>query len=278
MGASRVPDPSAPREEPVGHRKWWPTGLLAGSLVSLLVAGSITLGSGVEDRGAHVVEVNARQSASASVDHLVDAPTQRLDEQKDPAPGAPRLTTPDRLESQTDANEEPVVEPTHVTIPALNVDTTVVTVGLDEERAVEVPENIDIVGWYEHAAAPGSQAGSAVLVGHRDGSGGRKGAFYSIGNLEIGERVEVATEFGSAVQYEVVSRELIDNRDFDANAARLFAVDGSPRLTLITCGGLYDRKNGGYQANVVVTAEPILLEGVSNPAVGVRSQREGQGV
>ena len=85
MGASRVPDPSAPREEPVGHRTWWPTGLLAASLVSLLVAGMITLGSGVEDRGAHVVEVNARHSASASVDHLVDAPTQRLDEQKDSA-------------------------------------------------------------------------------------------------------------------------------------------------------------------------------------------------
>ena len=188
------------------------------------------------------------------------------------------MITPDRLESQTDANEVAVVEPTHVTIPALNVDTTVVTVGLDEERAVEVPENIDIVGWYEHAAAPGSQAGSAVLVGHRDGSGGTRGAFYSIGNLEIGERVEVATEFGSALQYEVVSRELIDNRDFDANAARLFAVDGSPRLTLITCGGLYDRKNGGYQANIVVTAEPILHEGVSGPSAGVLSEREGQGV
>lgn len=243
----------------MGHRKWWPTGLLAASLVSLLVVGTITLGSGVEDRGAHVIEINARHSESASADHLVDAPTQQLDGQKDPATGAPRVTAPDRLESQTDANEETVLEPTHVTIPALNVDTTVVTVGLDVDRAVEVPENIDIVGWYEHAAAPGSQAGSAVLVGHRDGSGGRKGAFYSIGNLEIGERVEVVTDFGAAVQYEVVSRELIDNSDFDANAARLFAVDGSPRLTLITCGGLYDRKNGGYQANVVVTAEPILF-------------------
>jgi LPXTG-site transpeptidase (sortase) family protein len=278
VGASRVPDPSAPREEPVGHRKWWPTGLLAASLVSLFVVGTITLGSGVEDRGAHVIQINARHSESTSADHLVDAPTKQLDGQKDRATGAPRVTTPDQLESQTDANEEPVLEPTHVTIPALNVDTTVVTVGLDVDRAVEVPENIDIVGWYEHAAAPGSQAGSAVLVGHRDGSGGRKGAFYSIGNLEIGERVEVVTEFGTAVQYEVVSRELIDNSDFDANAARLFAVDGSPRLTLITCGGLYDRTNGGYQANVVVTAEPILFERVSIPSASVRSRREGKGV
>ena len=278
MRAPSVAEPSAPRGERGGHRKWWPIGLLAVSLVSLLVAGTIALSSGVEDRGSYVIEVNARHSASASADHLVEAPTQRLDEDQDSAPGAPRLEPPDRLESQGDVDVAPVTEPNRVTIAALNVDTTVVTVGLDEDRAVEVPENIDIVGWYEHAATPGSHTGSAVLVGHRDGSGGRKGAFYSIGNLEIGERVEVATESGAAVQYEVVSRELIDNSDFDANAARLFAVDGSPRLTLITCGGLYDRKNGGYQANIVVTAEPILHEGVSGPSAGVLSEREGQGV
>ena len=39
----------------------------------------------------------------------------------------------------------------------------------------------------------------------------------------------------------------------------VFATDGSPRLTLITCGGYYDRSNGGYQDNVVVTAVPASV-------------------
>jgi len=30
---------------------------------------------------------------------------------------------------------------------------------------------------------------------------------------------------------------------------------GAPVLTLVTCGGSYDRARGGYQANVVVTAD-----------------------
>ncbi len=38
----------------------------------------------------------------------------------------------------------------------------------------------------------------------------------------------------------------------------LFAVDGPPRLTLISCGGYYDPDNGGYQDNVVVTAVPLF--------------------
>ena len=37
----------------------------------------------------------------------------------------------------------------------------------------------------------------------------------------------------------------------------LFAVDGPARLTIITCGGVYERDNGGYQANVIITAVPV---------------------
>ena len=37
---------------------------------------------------------------------------------------------------------------------------------------------------------------------------------------------------------------------------RYFARDGAPRLTLITCGGPFDRTTGHYRDNVVVTAVP----------------------
>jgi hypothetical protein len=41
--------------------------------------------------------------------------------------------------------------------------------------------------------------------------------------------------------------------------AQVFQRDGAPRLTLVTCGGAYDRGTG-YSANVVVTAEPLSAE------------------
>jgi hypothetical protein len=36
---------------------------------------------------------------------------------------------------------------------------------------------------------------------------------------------------------------------------RYFGRDGALRLTLITCGGPFDRASGSYRDNVVVTAE-----------------------
>jgi hypothetical protein len=38
--------------------------------------------------------------------------------------------------------------------------------------------------------------------------------------------------------------------------ARLFARDGKPRLTLITCGGAFDAGERRYDDNIVVTAVP----------------------
>jgi hypothetical protein len=38
---------------------------------------------------------------------------------------------------------------------------------------------------------------------------------------------------------------------------RYFARDGRVRLTLITCGGPFDRRTRHYRDNVVVTAEPV---------------------
>jgi hypothetical protein len=37
---------------------------------------------------------------------------------------------------------------------------------------------------------------------------------------------------------------------------QIFARDGAPRLTLVTCGGAFNRATSGYTDNVVVTAEP----------------------
>ena len=59
---------------------------------------------------------------------------------------------------------------------------------------------------------------------------------------------------GTVVAYRIVAREFIDKQALPV--ANLFSRDGPPRLTLITCGGDYDRAGGGYQDNVVVTAIP----------------------
>ena len=147
--------------------------------------------------------------------------------------------------------------PVRVTVPSLSMNALVVPVGMDELRSVVVPVNIDIVGWYKLGVSPHQQFGSVALVGHRDGSGGADGVFLRIGELQKGDLVLVTNRDGSENTYEVTRVELMSKDQFPSEAPRLFAESGPARLTLISCGGSYDRSRGGYQSNVVVTSTPI---------------------
>lgn len=170
------------------------------------------------------------------------------------APG-PRAVAPGVSITAVERAAATVPAPARIDIPSLDVAAPVVRVGLDAHQAVEVPEDIATVGWYSLGVAPGSPAGSAVIVGHRDGRVAGHGAFYDLARLTPGDRIIVTDAAGRTLAYEVVAREVVDKQMLPTSD--LFAIDGPPRLTLITCGGWYDRDAGGYQANVIVTAVPM---------------------
>jgi sortase (surface protein transpeptidase) len=146
--------------------------------------------------------------------------------------------------------------PARISIQRLGVNATVIPVGLDEKQGVAVPEDIGLVGWYQPGVSPHMSLGSAALVGHRDGVGGGEGVFLRIGELQTSDRITVVNRDGREIIYEVADVELIGIDRFPLEAPRLFAEDGPHRLTLISCGGIYDRARGGYQSNIIVTAKP----------------------
>lgn len=148
-----------------------------------------------------------------------------------------------------------VYPPVRMTIPAIGIQAMVVPVGLDEARAVQIPEDIATVGWYALGVAPGSTTGSAVLVGHRDGRVQGRGALYDLARLAPGDRIDVTDALSRELHFTVVAREVVAKAVLPTDD--LFAIDGPPRLTVITCGGEYVRDGGGYQANVIITAVPV---------------------
>jgi LPXTG-site transpeptidase (sortase) family protein len=83
-----------------------------------------------------------------------------------------------------------------------------------------------------------------------------RGAFYALTDLAEGDRVEVDLADGGVVAYEVTRVERIDKDQLPVD--QLFARDGAPVLTLVTCGGEFDSARRSYRLNVVVTAEPVL--------------------
>ncbi|MCU0264669.1 MAG: class F sortase [Actinomycetia bacterium] len=146
-------------------------------------------------------------------------------------------------------------EPVRLTVASVGVSVSVRPVGVARDGQVEIPADARLAGWYRFGPAPGASAGSAVLVGHRDSRTQGRGGFYPLGQVRPGAEVLVTRADGSVVTYRVVERQRLAKAVLPTES--LFARDGAPRLTLITCGGAYLPDRGGYQDNVVVTAVPV---------------------
>ena len=145
--------------------------------------------------------------------------------------------------------------PAALVIPAIGVSTSVVAAGVDASGGVAVPADIKLVGWYRFGARPGDPAGSAVIVGHRDGRLTGTGALFDLGRLTVGDTVVVVDSDWQRHEFTVVGRQAFNKKAVPY--AALFATGGRPRLTLISCGGRFLKDRGSYEDNIVVTAVPV---------------------
>ena len=143
--------------------------------------------------------------------------------------------------------------PARISVPAWGVDAPVDSVGIAADGQMELPEDVSRVGWYRFGPVPGAD-GSAVLAGHVDDREQGPGALFPLTDAAVGDEVTVTDAAGSATRWRVVSREVITKQALPLD--RLFARDGAPRLTLITCGGPFLPEFRSYRDNVVVVAEP----------------------
>ena len=143
--------------------------------------------------------------------------------------------------------------PTSITIEGIGVtEAPVIDVGVEENGDMEIP-GADSVGWYRFNATPG-EAGSAVLAAHI-AYNGDPGVFRYLADVEIGERVVVAFDDGTTSEFEIIELAQYDKQELPDD--RVFAKDGEPILTLITCGGDFNRSLRSYVDNVVAYAVPI---------------------
>ncbi|MER5893339.1 class F sortase [Streptomyces sp. NPDC001876] len=137
---------------------------------------------------------------------------------------------------------------------AVGLDARVRPVGVTEDGALAVPSNPAVAGWYRFGPAPGGSRGSSVLVGHVDSDTGDLGEFAALYDVKPGDRVEVRRADAEPVRYRVTARATVPKDDLPSTT---FRRDGSPVLTLVTCAPPFIPDEGGYQANLVVTAEPL---------------------
>jgi sortase (surface protein transpeptidase) len=144
--------------------------------------------------------------------------------------------------------------PRRLDIPSLGVQAPVMARGLDDRGALDPPPyaRSGVVGWYAAGARPGA-AGAALFVGHVD-TGDRPAVFHRLGAVRIGETVRVVREDGTVAEFTVEDVQVVDRDRFDARQAYGVRRSGRAELRLITCAGTFDRADGTYSANVIVSA------------------------
>jgi sortase (surface protein transpeptidase) len=179
----------------------------------------------------------------------------------DPAPSPASVPT----FTVADEGSGPERVPVGLRIPDLGVDASIVLAGVESNGDMQVPRNVDDVGWYKYGSAPG-EPGSAVLAAHVDLAGQGPGVFFDLRSLDPGDVIYVIFDDGALERYEARARTIYDKTELPLDA--IFSREGMPVLTLITCGGGFNRNLRTYDSNVVVYAVPAGTQG-SIPAVGV---------
>lgn len=141
--------------------------------------------------------------------------------------------------------------PVVLNIPALGVRAPVDPVDAPDGD-LQVPDDPDRVGWWREGAVPGADVGTALIAGHVDSAASGPGALFWLDRLRPGDPVTVTTTSGEA-DYVVVSVRRYPKADLPSFVA---ASAGAAGLTIVTCGGPFDRLARSYLDNVVVDAVP----------------------
>jgi LPXTG-site transpeptidase (sortase) family protein len=149
-----------------------------------------------------------------------------------PSVSIPQFTVGRHLEGH---NRVPVA----LRIPAIDVAAPVNSSGVEANGDMDV--------------APG-EPGSAVLAAHVDLARQGPGVFFNLRTLTPGDVVLVDFDDGTTESYRVQARTIYEKTELPIDT--IFSRGGPPVLTLITCGGGFNRDVGSYDSNVVVYAVP----------------------
>jgi sortase (surface protein transpeptidase) len=165
------------------------------------------------------------------------------------APSAPRPAGPPPT---TTVERVAVAPPAGISVPAIDVTSTLVELGLNADRTVEVPPVDEPLqaGWFAGGPKPG-EPGPAVVLGHVNG-GGQAGVFARLAELAEGDEILVERTDGTTVRFTVTHVDQVPKSGFPTE--QVYGDTAGPELRLITCGGSFDRDAHSYRDNVIVYA------------------------
>ena len=154
------------------------------------------------------------------------------------------------LDAVTDARMQ-APNPAVIRIPRLEVEASIIPLGLQDDGSIEVPEDPDQAGWWLGGPEPG-ETGPAVILGHVDSQEEGPAVFFYLQYLDPGDQIHIDRVDGSTITYVVEATERHNKDEFPTDA--VYGPTDQPTLRLVTCGGDFDFGVRTYEDNVIVFA------------------------
>ncbi len=168
------------------------------------------------------------------------------------------------------------IAPVQVVIPAIDVDSSLVNLGLNADGTLEVPVDFERVGWFTGGNYPGDPSGPpGLLAGHVDDYTG-PAVFYELTKLVAGDEVHVVRADNTVAVFVVTTAQQFPKNAFPAD--QVYAPVPGSEIVLVTCTGQFNENTRSYLDNYVVRAQLNmdrsleesnlrLAEGMTPPAV-----------
>jgi len=162
-------------------------------------------------------------------------------------------SAPARPRGAAERPANPPGPPLRLAIPGDRVNAPVVPIGVRPDGSLALPDSPHTVGWWIGSAAAGDPRDGTLLAGHVDSAREGLGALAALHELETGDQIVVVDAFRVRHAYAVAARRSYPKYALPRD---VFRISGRPGLTLVTCGGPFDRRTRQYRDNVVVYAVP----------------------
>lgn len=140
-------------------------------------------------------------------------------------------------------------------IDQLGITARIRSMGLNSDKSIQAPKNINDAGWYKGSAKP-DETGALFIDGHASGSS-RLGLFAYLDTLEKGDTMQLEKGDGTKLTYRVVNVAVVPLKSIDMSKILAPYPGVEKGLNLMTCTGTWAKDAETLDHRVVVYTEQL---------------------
>ncbi len=144
--------------------------------------------------------------------------------------------------------------PVKIKISRLALSATIEAQGLTFRKVMRLPSSSRVVAWYAQGAVPG-QVGTAIMYGHLTDQHFRPAVFCLLARQKKHDRIIITDARGNIHTFRV--KKIAQYPSGSITSTQLAPLSKYSHLTLYTCAGQWDQRQGKYTRYLVVYTDLV---------------------